>query len=129
MASRLSRRVLAQHVAERLMAGDAIVLSQLAAYLVETSRTAEADLLVRDIETALSERGLVVADVATAYTIDAATETQLRNFIAQVTNAKTVQLRHETDGSLVAGVRVRTPDAELDASVRRQLKKLQAMKV
>jgi F0F1-type ATP synthase delta subunit len=69
MATRLSRRKIAAYAADKLAAGAASkkVLSEVAAYLIEMRRTREIDLLVRDIEDALEVRGIVVADVTSAY--------------------------------------------------------------
>ena len=50
MAERISRRSLTEYVADRLIAGDVVVIEQLAAYLIETRRTKEVDQNLRDIE-------------------------------------------------------------------------------
>lgn len=129
MSMRLSRRQIAQYAADRLQADDAAVLAQLAAHLVETKRTNEVDLIVRDIEDALEQRGIVIADVATARNLDAKLQHSIAQFIKAMTDASSVHIRASTDESLIGGVRVRTPQAEYDASVQRALTKLQAMKV
>lgn len=129
MAARLSRRAISRYVATRLAAGDGDALSQLAAYLIETRRTREADLLVRDVESALQQLGIVVADVTTARSLTAELEKQLTQLITAATGASQVHVRTQLDESLIGGVHVQTPGAEYDASVRRQITKLQAMKV
>ena len=67
MAERISRRSLAEYIADRLVAGDTTVIEQLAAYLIETRRTKQVDLYVSDIEYALIDRGVVIADVTSAH--------------------------------------------------------------
>lgn len=129
MASRLSRRLIARHTAEQIEAGNEAVLAQVAAHLIETRRTGEADLIVRDIEAALAAKGVVVADVATARQLDKKLAEAIEAFVKTTTSATSVHMRQHVDESLIGGVRVRTPDAEHDATVRRQLTKLQAMKV
>lgn len=129
MAKRLSRRVLAQYASECIQQGDDTVVSKLAAYLIETKRTNEALLLVRDIETALAAAGIVIADIAVANDMSAALEKEISTYVERVAGAHEVQLRTHVDPTLIGGMRLRTPDAELDASIRRQLMKLQAMKV
>ena len=53
MASRLSRRRLAVYIADGLVSGTpskATLIEQLAGYLIESRRTKELGLIVRDIE-------------------------------------------------------------------------------
>ena len=58
MAAPLSRRALAQHTAEQLLAGDKQALPRLAAYIVDAGRRKEATLIARDIERALLGHGV-----------------------------------------------------------------------
>lgn len=129
MAVRLSRRKLATFTAERLMAGDKTAIMQLAAYLVETRRTRELPLVVRDIETALAERGVVVADVTTAGPLGEAAAKAIRQFIAAEYNDADVQLRVSEDASLLGGAKVHMPGSELDTTIRRKLTTLRATKI
>lgn len=129
MAVRLSRRKIAGFVASRLVENDKDALVKLAAYLLETRRTNEVDLLVRDIEDALGQLGVVVADVTTTHKMTSELGQQIDELIKSATNAKTVHVRANLDKSVGGGVRIELPGAEYDATVRRQLTKLQAMKV
>ena len=61
MAEKLSRRKIADYAAEQLQAGNNEVLREIAAYLIESKRQSEADLLVRDIELQLANRGDMIA--------------------------------------------------------------------
>ena len=63
MPARTSRRKLARYVAERLLDNDTKVMDEVAALLSHENRQREVDLLVRDIQTELAERGLTVATV------------------------------------------------------------------
>ena len=56
MSGQVSRRKLADLVADRLLSGDTDVITQLAAYLVDTHQTRRVGVLVRDIETAMAPR-------------------------------------------------------------------------
>lgn len=129
MAVRLSRRKLAAYVAEQLIKADKTVLTQLAAYLLETRRTKELPLLVRDIESALAAHGVVVADVVTVGSLSVAAEKAVRDFVASTQNASQVHLRTAEDPALLAGVKINLPGSELDTSVRRKLAALKASKV
>lgn len=129
MAVRLSRRKLAAYTAERLVKGDKKALPQLAAYLVETRRTRELPLVVRDIEAALTAHGVVVADVTSAGPLSKAAEQAIRDFIATEHKGATVQLRTVEDADMIAGAKIRLPGSELDTTVRRKLMALKASKV
>ena len=129
MAQRISRRKLSEHVASRLLDGDSSVITQLAAHLVETRRTKEADLYIYDIETALLDKGVVIADLVSARHLAQETKDAIAAFLQGSYSADRVELRQSVDPLLIGGVRVGTADAEYDASLRRRLTKLQKMKV
>lgn len=129
MAQRISRRVLTDYVAHRLNAGDATVIKQLAAYLVDTRRTNELDLIVYDIETALLGKGVVIADVVSARTLAKEAQQAVADYVKTAYGATDVELRQSVDPHLIGGVRIRTPDAEHDTTIRRKLMKLQRIKV
>lgn len=79
--ARTLRRKLAQHAAERLLAGDAAVIDELAALIIAERREREIDLLVQDIEAELAERGTVVATVESARALDAATKDEIKRLL------------------------------------------------
>lgn len=128
MAVRVSRRKIAAYCADRLIAGDTSVADQLAAYLIDERRTREVELVVRDIEAALAARGVMIADVASATKLSDATKKAIGAFLTETDNSKRVYLRESLDPTLLGGVRVTTPDAELDATIRRKLTTLKASK-
>lgn len=119
MAQRLSRRKIAEHAASKLVSGVASkkVLKEVAAYLVETRRTREMELVVRDIEAALAEKGIVVADVTSARPLSA----QLKGEVSKLVGTKNVQLRETIDETVLGGMRVTVPGKRFDGTVRRKL--------
>lgn len=126
--AKLSRRKIATVWADELIAGRDIT-DQVAAYLVEERRVGEADLIVRDTESALAARGVVVADVATAHSLSAEARAVIEKFLATARGATRVELRTEIDGDLLGGVRVNTADEQLDTTLRARLNKLKASKI
>ncbi|OYX43373.1 hypothetical protein B7Y94_01535 [Candidatus Saccharibacteria bacterium 32-49-12] len=125
MASRLSRRKLAIHAANRLLEGDESVIDELAALLIAERREREADTLVRDIEDQLGFSGELVVTVETAHKID---ET-IRQQVFQLFPDKTVHIREVIKPELIGGFRVTTPERVLDATLASKLSALRAMKV
>lgn len=129
MANRISRRKLATHVASELLSGKTTALDELAAYLIDTKRTREAELIIRDIEAALLEKGVLLADVVTAHELSADTKSTLVDYLQKKTEAKEVKLRESRDESLIGGVKVTIPGAVFDTSVRHKLNVLRTTKL
>ena len=126
--AKISRRKIAAYIADELLAGHAAT-KQLAAYLVDAKRTREATLIVRDIETALADRGILVADIASARTLAAETESEITAYLQASTKATDVQLRKSVDQQLLGGVRITVPDGRLDTTLRHRLNQLTASKI
>ena len=125
---KLSRRKIAAFWADELIAGrDAS--PQVAAFLADTRRTGEADLIVRDTESALAARGVVVADIASANELSQDARSAVEAFLKTAKSASRVALRTHTDPSLIGGVRVDTADERLDATLRARLNKLKTSKI
>lgn len=124
MAVRLSRRKMATYVADKLVAGTPVdeALREVAAYLQDSGRTREQELLVRDIEDEMAARGIVVADVASAYPLD----DSIKEKIKAMTGAKSVQVRQSVDESLLGGIRVDVPGKRFDGTIRYKLNALKA---
>ncbi len=126
--ARLSRRKIAAYFADELVAGRDVTKS-LAAYLVETKRSREAELVVRDIEAALLERGILLADVAGSHNLTADTKDDITDYLKAKTEAKDVYLRQQTDPHLLGGVRIDIPGQRLDRTLRHRINQLTASKI
>lgn len=123
MAQRISRRLLAQYVTQQLLKGSSskTVVKQLAAYLVESRRTHEADLIIRDVTHAMAEHGTVVGSVHSAHRLSSETHEAIAELVKETMHAKTVQLNHAIDPELIGGYKVSLPGYELDQTIRHQL--------
>ena len=78
----VSRRKLAKYAAEQLLAGNDAVLEEIAGFLIYEKHEREVELLARDIEVELAERGTVVATVESARALDAATKDEIKKLLA-----------------------------------------------
>lgn len=132
MNSKASRRVIARTVAAKLLAEPKARkhwITALAAYLVENNRTDEVDLVVNDIAHELFEqKGQLLVDVTSARPLSEQVKSELTRVLKDATAAKEVSLTESIDPSLLGGLIARTPDAQLDASVRTKLRMLAAIK-
>ena len=126
--AKLSRRKIAAYIADELLAGHDAV-PQLAAYLVETKRIREAMLIVRDIESALADRGVLIADIESARELTGDTADSISSYLKTTGSVKDVKLRATVDQTLLGGVRITTPDKRLDSTLRHRLNQLTATKI
>ncbi len=126
--TRLPRRKIAVYFADELLAGRNVT-NQLAAYLVETKRVREAVLIVRDIEVALADRGVLLADVASSRELATETKDAITAYLKKTTGAHDIQLRTSVNTDLLGGVLVETPSERLDATIRHRLNQLTATKI
>ncbi len=123
MAVRLSRRKIASYYAKSLIDGaDAKQLAQqLAAYLIDSKRTKEQQLIISDIEYQLSIRGVVVANITSAHELDELTKAAVVKLVRQNVDADDVQLRTDIDPSLLGGLRLEFAGSEIDTIIARRL--------
>lgn len=128
MATRLSRRKIASYYASELLEGRDI-RSKLAAYLVDAGRTREYELIARDIESALADRGVLIADIASSSSLSDASRASIERYLKDKTHAKKIHARETVDKMLIGGIKVSVPGKELDASLRRKLNQLKASKI
>lgn len=128
----VSRRKLAKYAAEQLLAGNDAVLEEIAGFLIYEKHEREVELLARDIEVELAERGTVVATVESATPLDAATKDAIKRLLssnlgmesltsvegrsaarASRKDARSEARAPETDGSDRATQHVELPDTEV----------------
>ncbi len=127
MATKLSRRKLAGNAAARFSSGEnkKAILQELAAYLIDTNRKKEAELIVRDIEAMLADAGTAIGTVISARPLSSDAVSTVESFVkAQNAAVKTVVLRERIDKTLIGGVRLELPGHQLDASVKAKLEQL-----
>lgn len=128
--SNLSRKAVARYIAqawvEKLVPRRELV-AQMAAYLVESRKTKEADLLVSDIKAAIeSDYGVVVAEVVSARELSSSLSKEVADFVKRKTGAKKVVVSESVDESLIGGFIATTPSETFDVSVRSKLNNLKA---
>lgn len=117
----VSRRKLAKYAAEQLLAGNDAVLEEIAGFLVHEKHEREVELLARDIEVELAERGMIVATVESATPLGEATKDAIKRLLSSnsgMESLTSVEGRSaarapETDGSDRATQHVELPDTEV----------------
>lgn len=126
----IARRKIAQHAADELLAGTSHkqLATKLAAYLADSGSVALGELLIRDIEVALTRRGTSVLHVTSARQLTEATRTALMAAVQQQEGTKHAVIASEAiDPELIGGVHVRTAESVMDGSVRGSLQGLKRL--
>ncbi len=101
------------------------LVQQMVAYLVESKKTHEAELLVNDVKKFIAQNhGIVVAEAVSAYPLADDLKKHISAYVKEKTGAQKVALQTNVDESLIGGVVVRTPEREFDLSVRGKLNSL-----
>lgn len=130
--SKVSRRVLARTIAQKLASEPAKQrhwMKLLAAYIVDQHLEKDVDLILKDIVRELfTINGQLLVSATTARPLTDALRTELTATLRTATGAKTVVLDENVDPTIVGGFVAKTPDGELDASIRTQLQHLAAIK-
>lgn len=130
--STVSRRVLARTIVAKLVAEPArqdYWLKVLAAYLVDHNRTDEVELLINDIAHELhAQSGQLLVHVESARPLTESVRASLTDLLKEHTGAKKVAFTEEVDPTLLGGLIARTPDAQMDASIRTKLQQIATIK-
>ncbi len=123
MATALSRRSIATYVAQQLLeeTSHAALVDQLAAYLLESGRTRELGIIMRDVQHQLAQKGYVIGTITTAHEIDEATKNQIEAYTKQQTRAAKVILETAVDPRLLGGLKLSLPGQELNTTIARNL--------
>lgn len=123
MARKLSRRDLSQYAARQLIDGvsQVTVARQLAAYLIDTRRTNELGVIIRDIAAQLADSGHIYGTVTTAHELSSATTAAIKQYAKQKTGVQNIALESIVDESVIGGMKLELPGYELDTTIARHL--------
>jgi F0F1-type ATP synthase delta subunit len=124
MAAALSRRQLARYAADQLLDNRPVnaVIKELAAVLVQTGRTGQAQLLAADIAWELERRGEVAsAQVTTARGLSQDLRRQITAHVKKAAKVDQVIIDENIDPSVIGGLRIDTAAHSWDKTIKRQL--------
>jgi len=100
-------------------------LEALAATLFSSSRSRDAELVVREIGRVSAEAGHVPAHIISARELSHELKQSIENLIKDTSHAQTVSASYEVNPDILGGFIVSTPTGEIDASIQGTLKQLQ----
>lgn len=116
-----TRTAVARYVATRLPFDRPAALTSAAAWLVAQGRQRQVEYLARDIARELATQGYLWVRVTAARPLTAAVRRQLEATLKAETGAQALEIEAVIDPALIGGIMIETPEAVLDASVRRRL--------
>jgi F0F1-type ATP synthase delta subunit len=120
----ISRRRLAEYAAAQLLNGESArsMARELAAMLIATKKSKDAELLAQDIAWQLESRGaLAQAQVTSATELSEALRKEITNFIKEAADVKQVNLQENVDQSVIGGARIETAKYAWDKTLAKQL--------
>lgn len=125
---KLSRRVLARHIATELQSGKnrKDVVESLAAYVIEHRLHSQLELILSDVAANLARLGHIEATVTTARPLSDELRAEVLDYVSRVEGSKDITLNETVDPSLLGGVIVETPGKRFDASIATKLKRLRS---
>ena len=128
MAVKLSRRKISKYIASQLLSGQnsKIPVRQLAAFLIDSGRVNESDHIARDIEMELAMNGHLVAKVTTAGNLSDTLQGFIKKQLLQTEDMSSIEINHQKDESVIAGIRIDMPGKRLDQTVSKKLSQLRA---
>lgn len=101
---------------------------QIAAYLLDTRRTAELEPLLRDIMQYRADRGIVEVIAVTAHPLSGEVHTDIeRQVKLSFPDAKHIIISEELQPDLIGGLRLELPNQQLDLSVRAKLSRFKQL--
>lgn len=122
--SKPSRHQLAEAIVELSVSTAPAQLSRaVAAYLMSEGRTRELGSLMRDCLKIRENRGITEATVTSAFDFHQSLHKDIDQLVTHMTGqSKQVIINHQTEPAVLGGVRIRTAQLELDATLRGRLK-------
>jgi F0F1-type ATP synthase delta subunit len=101
---------------------------EIAAYLLGSNRTGELESLLRDMTLYRAEDGIVEVTAVSAFDLPAHIKQDLQNRVKQLyPKAQQIIINERRDPSLVGGLKLELPDAQLDLSIRAKLNRFRAL--
>jgi F-type H+-transporting ATPase subunit delta len=114
----------AEHLVANLTKDRQAAVQRAAAWLVATGRTRQAGYLARDVASALAIDGYLLVRLTTARPLAAVSRQRIEAYLKATTGATTLELAETVDPAVIGGIRIETPDAVLDDTVKSKLAKL-----
>ena len=103
---------------------------EIAAYLVSNHQTKDLDGIMRDVMTERAKDGVIEAQLTTAFPLSSGVKAEIDTLLKQeYPNAKQLVYQENVRPEVLSGIKIQTPDKQLDETARGKLDQLIRMKV
>lgn len=102
----------------------------IAAYLVSEHQTKDLDAILRDVMTARANDGVIEAQLTTAFPLSSAVKADVERLLKQeYPSAKQLVYQETVRPEVLSGIKIQTPDKQLDETARGKLDQLTRIKI
>lgn len=98
---------------------------EIAAYLVTQHQTKDLDAIMRDVMTARAKNGVIEAQLTTAFPLSSGVKSEVEKLLKhEYPTAKQMVYHHSQRPEVLSGIKIQTPDKQLDETARGKLDQL-----
>jgi F0F1-type ATP synthase delta subunit len=98
---------------------------EIAAYLVANHQTKDLDVVMRDVVTVRAKQGVIEAQLTTAFPLSTKVQSEVNKLLkAEYPAAKQLVYHQVVDAEVLSGIKIQTPDKQLDETARGKLDQL-----
>ncbi len=102
----------------------------IAAYLVSQHQTKELDAIMRDVMTERAKNGVIEAQLTTAFPLSSGVKQQVEKLLqTEYPDAKELVYQQQVRPEVLSGIKIQTPDKQLDETARGKLNQLTSMRI
>ncbi len=99
--------------------------AQIAGYLLQEHHTKDVDAVMRDVMTARARQGIIETQVTTAFPLSSQVKEQVLALLKkEYPAAKQFVLQQSVNPQVLAGIKLQTPDKQLDETARGKIDQL-----
>lgn len=123
-----SRRQLARYAVAQMTSGQSpsLLARRLAAALIVSKKTKEAEMLLSDIDQELEDRGVIArASITSAHELSESLRRELAAEVKKLTGVKQVITSQNVDRDVLGGIRIETANHAWDKTARKSLRDIQ----
>jgi len=99
--------------------------TQIAGYLLDEHQTKDVEAIMRDVMTTRARTGVIETAVTTAFPLSSQVKSEVQALLTkEYPTAKQFVLQQTVDPDVLTGIRIQTPDKQLDETARGKLENL-----
>lgn len=105
--------------------GSKQLATQIAGYLLQEHHTKDVDAVMRDVMTARARQGIIETQVTTAFPLSSLVKDRVQALLKkEYPAAKQFVLRQSVKPQVLAGIKIQTPDKQLNETARGKIDQL-----